>query len=92
MIIDFISMPFSINMQDYKRLYLYKHSNSTYLVYDDNCFDNEECDFELKLWSECDKIENVNTVNQSFDRESVITDTKIRMFKILYRMYIPYVY
>ena len=58
-------MHFSINMQDSKKLYPYKQNNLAYLVYEDNCLNNGECDFKLKLYQERDKIENVNTVSNN---------------------------
>ena len=61
-------MHFSINMQDYKQFYPYKQNNLTYLVYGGDCFDNVECDFKLKLWQECDKIENLDNVRNHLTR------------------------
>ena len=57
-------------------MYPYKQNNLTYLIYNDDCFDNEGCDFKY--------------CNKSFDWESVVTDTCV-VFKNLYLMYITYV-
>ena len=43
-----------INMWYSKLLYPYKHNNLTYLLHDEDCFNNEECDirvkFEVGMW------------------------------------------
>ena len=66
-IIDLLNIHCSINMYDSKRFYPYKQNNLTYLVYDNNRFDNEECDSEVKLQQECDRIKNVNNVSNTFN-------------------------
>ena len=35
-------------MQNYKQLYRFKWNNLTYLDYEDDCFNNKECDFKVK--------------------------------------------
>ena len=42
-------MNFSTSMYNPKQFYPYKHNKSTYLVYDNNCSINEECDFKVKI-------------------------------------------
>ena len=32
-----------------KGLYQSKHNNSTYCIYDDDCFNNDECDLKVKI-------------------------------------------
>ena len=86
-IIDPISMHCSINPQDYKQLYPHKQNNLTYLVYEDNCFDNGECDFKLELYQKCDNIKNVNTVSNHLTGNMLSMTKKLNIKKI-----IPYVY
>ena len=47
--IDHMSMNCGINMQNLKRMCVFKHNNLTYIVYDNGCFNNEECDFKVKI-------------------------------------------
>ena len=42
-------MHYSINMYKLKLLYQYKHRNLTHHFYDDDCFNNEWCDFKVKI-------------------------------------------
>ena len=44
-----MSMHCNINMYNSKLLYQFKHNNLVYLDYDNNCFDNDECDFKVKI-------------------------------------------
>ena len=37
----------SITLYNYKQLYPYKEKNLTYLIYDDNYFNNKYCDLKL---------------------------------------------
>ena len=46
-IIDSIIMHCSITLYNYKQLYPYKEKNLTYLIYDDNYFNNKYCDLKL---------------------------------------------
>ena len=43
-----MSMRCIINMYKLKRFYHYKHRNLTYRVYNDDCFNNKECDSKEK--------------------------------------------
>ena len=43
-----MSMRCIINMYKLKRFYHYKHRNLTYRVYNDDCFNNKECDLKIK--------------------------------------------
>ena len=37
----------SINVYNSKQLYGFKWKNLTYLVYNNDCFNNKECDFKV---------------------------------------------
>ena len=52
----------NINIYNSKWWYRYKQNNLTFLVYDDDCFNNKYFDFKVKLQEECDIIENIITV------------------------------
>ena len=67
-IINIIIIHCSITLWNYKGFYPYKQKNWTCLVYDNICFDNEECDVKLKLEYDCDKIENENTQRNDLTR------------------------
>ena len=42
-------MHFSINVCNLKLWYQFKNNNLTYLDYDDDCSNNQKCDFKLKI-------------------------------------------
>ena len=48
-IIDIIIMHCNINMRNLKQQYQFKHNSFTYTDYDDDCFNNKECDFKVKI-------------------------------------------
>ena len=39
----------SIKIYNLKRLYIHKHNNLNYLIYNDDCFNSKECDFKVKI-------------------------------------------
>ena len=46
---DSIIMHRSINLQNSEQLYRFKWNKLTYLGYDEDCFNKEECDFKVKI-------------------------------------------
>ena len=48
-VIDNTRIHYIINMQIWKGMYNLKRNKPTYLDYDDNCFNNNECDFKVKI-------------------------------------------
>ena len=48
----------SINIQNPKQLYWYKRKILTYIDYENNCFNNKEGYFTVKVQQEYDKITN----------------------------------
>ena len=44
-----MSMHCCINIYNTKLLYRFERNNSTYLDYDDDCFNNDECDFNITI-------------------------------------------
>ena len=47
-ITNHVSMICGINMYKTKQLYQYKHNNLTFRIYFNDCFNNEDCDFNTK--------------------------------------------
>ena len=52
-------------MYNPKRLCPYKHNNLTYLVYNNDCFNNKKCEFKVKIVVKLFKKEGGNTVSES---------------------------
>ena len=44
-----MSMYFSTNMYNLKQFYWFKQKNLTHLDYENNCFNNDEYDFKVKI-------------------------------------------
>ena len=66
--IDNIIMYCSINMLNSEQWYRHIQKNLTYLVHDNNCFNNKESDFKVKLQQECDETVNVVSVSNDLTR------------------------